>query len=86
MKQHNQDGIKGCVQRRRNRQTGTIVSVLSAKQAGLCDEGGPWVTLCEDHGFLVNHWTMLDALGWAPDPATWCEPCQEKHYGSRGGQ
>lgn len=66
----------GCRQLCRSRKTGTMVGIYNADEAGLdSDEGRyPWVTVCEDHGTLVNHSTLRDARWHAPS-VDWCEDC-----------
>lgn len=64
----------GCVQLRRSRKTGTLVGIYRASEAGLDDEGGAWVTVCEDHGTLCNHETRKLAEWHAPS-VDWCEDC-----------
>lgn len=59
---------------RRNRQTGTLVTVVSEEEAQL-DPGLKWWTICEDHGRLVGHYTKADAIAWASDPKGWCGVC-----------
>lgn len=61
-------------QRRRCRKTGTHVVVCESDQ-GEVDEGIPWMTVCEEHGYCVCHETLKDAREWAAHP-DWCEECQ----------
>lgn len=62
---------------RRSRQTGARVQLWRADAYGLDPaDGGPWVTVCVDHGNNVQHDTRADALGWLTSPATWCVGCQ----------
>ena len=72
-----QEERAGCVQLRRNRRTGTVVGIYLADEAGLCPEGGEFITVCEDHGFVCNHESMRLARDHATDPTMWCESCQE---------
>jgi hypothetical protein len=64
----------GEVQRRRCQVTGTIVSIYHAATAGLDPAGGPWATICQDHGTICNHRTLDLARAHATTPE-WCEPC-----------
>jgi hypothetical protein len=57
-----------------NRQTGTLVTVISEAEAGL-DPDMKWWTICEDHDRLVGHYTKADAVSMAASPLTWCEVC-----------
>lgn len=63
---------------RRNRQTGTLITVTSAAAEGL-DPATPWVTICEDHGGCIGHYTLREARDWAAEPAAWCDGCAEAH-------
>jgi hypothetical protein len=69
-------------QQRRNRATGTVVTVYDTAHpdAYLDPDGGRWVTLCEDHGNLVNHDTLALARSHAVWP-DWCGDCQATLYG-----
>jgi len=57
---------------RRARSTGTKVQLWKNF------DGARWVTLCEDHGGLVEHDTRRLAEGWLSHPEDWCPTCQEK--------
>lgn len=61
----------------RSRITGTLVSIYdSSHPDNVFDpDGGRWVTVCEDHGTLVNHRTLALAKAHLPH-AVWCEECQ----------
>lgn len=61
--------------RRRSRSTGTIVSLFRAIEAGLDPEGGPYATVCEDHGTILNHRTYALARRHLPT-CGWCEACR----------
>lgn len=58
----------------RNRQTGTVRTVAPAAELDLDDEGGRWVTICEDHGTLVNTDTRNAAL--TVYPLDFCDLCR----------
>lgn len=66
----------GCLELRRARSTGTIVGLYKAEEARLDTEGGPYVTVCEDHGHLVNHATRTMAERHLSRPDEWCAVCQ----------
>jgi hypothetical protein len=68
----------GAVQRRRNRQTGTIVEVFSAEGQGLddCDGETKWYVFCEKHLLTMGYSTRRDAEWAAAHPVDWCEGCQ----------
>lgn len=70
-------GRAGCVELRRSRQSGTVIGIYVAEQAGMDPDGGPWVTICEEHGSLVNHRTLQLARDHRADPQGWCEECRE---------
>ena|GEM_PF-7034501 len=63
----------------RSRVAGVLVRVCTAADAGADPEGGPWVTICEEHAALLNHPTLADARAWAPSPWEWCEECRDLH-------
>lgn len=78
-KYYNRDGYSGCVSRRRSRDTGTLVGVYNAVQAGMDPTHGcTWYTVCEDHGSVIGHETLSVANYHAPVPSEWCEDCMEK--------
>jgi hypothetical protein len=68
--------IKGCVSQSRSRASGAVIGIYHAEQAALDPEGGPWVTVCEDHGCLCNHETLALAKQHAGWPE-WCADCSE---------
>jgi len=61
----------------RARQTGGIVTIISAKDANLDDGNGEtkWYTICETHNQAVGHRNCDLARDWASEPTTWCESC-----------
>ena len=66
----------GCIALRRAQQTGRMVGVYRADEAGMeSDPASPWATVCEEHNTLVCHSTRRLALSWAAEPMTWCEDC-----------
>lgn len=67
----------GVVQQRRNRQTGTIVSVVDGDAADMDTDAGRWQTVCEDHGATAAWGSQAQARTFAPSPADWCEECGE---------
>lgn len=71
------NNLAGCVVQRRSRRTGTLVGLYAAAQAGLDPAGGPWATVCEDHGAIANHATLELARAHLP-AVEWCETCQEQ--------
>lgn len=71
------NNLAGCVVQRRSRRTGMLVSLYAAEQAGLDPAGGPWATVCEDHGAIANHATLDLARAHLP-AVEWCEACQER--------
>lgn len=74
---YNEHGLAGCVQRNRSKRTGFMVGVYNAEQAGLDQEGGAWVVMCEEHGSVINFPSITKARSWAPCSDEWCEECQE---------
>ncbi len=78
MKFYSHGGFAGRVQTSRARSTGAQISLYHAEQAGLCPGGGPWATVCEDHGAILNHESLKLARQWVSAPEEWCEECREK--------
>lgn len=75
-RRYNHDGYAGCVSRRRARQTGRLVGVFQAAQAGIEDDPEtPWATVCEEHGGCSCFTTLAEARSMASDPVGWCEAC-----------
>lgn len=72
----------GLIQRRKSKKHGVLVSVYEAVKGGFDPDGGPFVTLCEEHGSLCNHETLSLALGHAPH-CEWCEDCQHRASNSK---
>lgn len=64
----------GCVYLARSRRTGAIRGVYRAAEQGLDTDGGAWVTICEDHGAILNSDTKADAL--AADTDSFCDDCR----------
>lgn len=77
MKRYHANGFAGCVQQRVCKQNGRVISIYNAEQAMLDSDGGPWVTVCEEHGTVVNHKSVDMARKHAPDPMSWCEECSQ---------
>lgn len=67
----------GQVARMLNRETGSLMGVYRAEEAGLDTLGGPWVAVCEDHGSIVNVQTARRAHEAARDPRSFCEGCRD---------
>ena len=60
---------------RRNRQTGTLLTVARAVDIGMDDSDGAWVTFCEEHSTLVNSETRQLALD--SYPFDFCDDCRD---------
>lgn len=76
---YDHNGLAGCFAQRRSRQTGILIGIYKARQAGLDESGGPWATVCEVHGTIINHRNLAYAQRHAADPLGWCETCREEH-------
>lgn len=63
---------------RKSQQTGARITVGTAEEMELDPTDGKWVTVCEDHGLILNHRTRKLAEWHAADPIGWCEGCQER--------
>lgn len=66
-----------CVKSGRVRSSGTVVEVWRNREAGFDTDGGPYSTICE-HGTVLNHLTLRDALSWRTRSLEWCEYCLEE--------
>lgn len=77
-KEYSFNGLAGCVIQRVSRETGTLVGLYQADQAGMeSDPETPWATVCEEHHTLVCHTTLALAKDHLGYPTNWCEGCQE---------
>lgn len=65
----------GCLQRRKARDSGAEVSIYRNADADMDDQGGPYSTVCEDHGTVVAHRTLRQARRQAAAPLDWCIDC-----------
>lgn len=70
------DRRAGCLILRRSRSSGTVVGLYRADEAGLDADAGPFATVCEDHGGIVNHRTRSIAESHLSHPIEWCPRCQ----------
>ena len=59
----------------RARSTGTHVGVYDGTEAGMDAAGGRWKTVCEEHGWIISHPYLYQALSVAPRPQEWCDAC-----------
>jgi hypothetical protein len=62
---------------KRVRQTGTLVTIVSAVDLELddCDGTYNWFTICEEHGTAIAHRTKRLAMYHSSQPKDWCEHC-----------
>jgi hypothetical protein len=62
---------------RKNRQTGTHITVVHGDELGAYVEPGytVWYTFCEEHKQSTGHPTKAIAMSWAAEPLGWCEVC-----------
>ncbi len=84
MRRYECNGLAGCVEQRRSRKTGFLVGLYAAEQADLDASAGPWATICEEHGHIVNHDTLALARAHLGDPTGWCEPCMAIEAATEG--
>lgn len=77
IKQYAYNGLAGCVEQHKARETGRVVSIVRNDQAKLDDNDGeyPYSTICDEHGFIVAHHTLALARRHATNPLGWCEVC-----------
>ena len=82
-KQHNFGGFAGCVQIRKNRQSGTRIGVYDSIAQGI-DGDYPWACVCEEHHTCCCFDTLASAISHAVAP-DWCEECQKIIEQKNGG-
>ena len=63
------------IQRRKNRQTGSIISVWRPGSQADRDEG--YLVICEDYGTCIGVSTRKEALQAAANPLMWCPDSQD---------
>lgn len=61
---------------RKNRRTGTMVSLYDGEKAFMDVNGGRWQTVCEDHGAICSHDTRKLAETFLSVPDEWREECR----------
>ena len=67
----------GAVLSRRNRATGTTITLYNTAECGLGDPTeGKWSTVCENHGAIVQHDSRRNA-SLAMSCPDWCDDCRE---------
>lgn len=69
------NGVSGLVERRKTRQTGTVVEIYRADQAGLDVGKASWAVVCAAHGSILGCASLSLAKDQASDPNGWCELC-----------
>ena len=68
----------GYVTERKNPISGDYTVIVKAVDAHLDPDGGPWVTLCNAHGNLVNHSSLKIARSFMYSGSqNWCEECMD---------
>lgn len=75
-KQYRAKGLAGCVRQTRTLKHKILVGVYRNDQADLCEDAGPWSTICEAHGEIIGHASLSVARDHASTPEDWCEQCQ----------
>jgi hypothetical protein len=73
------------VQTRRNRETGTEISVWDCRLPGTPldpEDGTPWLTICEEHSTICTHPTLRLALDHSAQPSGWCQDCYSLSTGT----
>jgi hypothetical protein len=70
------DAARGLVDRRLNRQTGTLVSIYLADEAGIDTDGVKYAVVCEEHGAILAVSNLKLARYDMASPMDWCEDCR----------
>lgn len=60
----------------RNRQTGTVTTVIDNRDRWYSDDPEDWINECCEHSTLICHETRKLAEAFAAYPAEWCELCR----------
>jgi hypothetical protein len=70
----------GEVARTHSRRCGVLVVLLDLRGpgcwAGSEDDGGRWMTVCDEHGAVCQHRSRRLAEGHLGHPDGWCEECR----------
>jgi hypothetical protein len=67
----------GVREQARNRQTGTLISVVDNRDGETTeDEDSPWLLICEEHSEMSAHTSRRAAGRFAPVPEEWCSGCR----------
>lgn len=75
----------GCVESKRNRETGTQVSIYHSDSAGMDSRGGlKFHAVCEDHGTMMGAKNITEARHMVYDTGSWCGECSDKLYAPGG--
>ena len=75
-RQYALNGVAGLVERRKTRQTGTVVEIYRVDQTDFDGGGEPWAVVCAAHGSIIGCSTLSLAKDQASDPNGWCEQCE----------
>jgi hypothetical protein len=55
------------------------VTLCLTEDEGLCiEDGGKWLLMCDDHGFIVQDTNKSRLWSTANEVTDWCEVCKEK--------
>jgi hypothetical protein len=56
---------------------GVTVTICLTEDEGLCiEDGGKWLLMCEDHGFIIQGSNYRRLWGNADEVSDWCEECR----------
>ena len=64
----------------KTKEVGSVkISLNLTEELGLSiTDGGRWVLICEAHGGLIQDSNKSRLWGWASQPDTFCEGCQNQ--------
>jgi len=68
------DGLAGCLERGRNQETGTRTALYEARAQGIDSE--KYVAVCENHGTILDCYTVKIGRYARAHPLTFCELCR----------
>jgi hypothetical protein len=59
------------------------VTICLTEDEGLCvQDGGKWLLMCEDHGFILQDSNKARLWGSADEVTDWCERCKDAKAGA----
>jgi len=57
-------------------ETVTVTICLTEDEGLSIDDGGKWLLMCDDHGFILQDTNKRRLWGHADEVSDWCEECR----------